>query len=333
MATNRATTRIGRCLRVLCAAIAGTTLLGGAAGAATNWPTKPVTTVVAFSAGGTTDILAREIGNALSQMWGQSVVVENKPGGAGNIGTQVVVNSAPDGYTILINSIGPISVNPSLFRRLKFNPQTDLEPIVLVADVPNVLVVNPKSGIKSVQDLIEASTNRPGGVNCASTGVGTAAHLSCETFGRQAKIDFTHIPYKGADALNDLIGGRVDFMFATMPSVMGHLRAGTLTPIAVTTRERSAVLPDLPTVAEAGLPEFALGSWFGYFAPKGTPKEIIDKINADINKVLESPNIKQRLTNEGAAPVGGTSEEFAEFVAAETKKWNAVVTELDIVLD
>lgn len=323
----------GRFLRHWCAGVAAAVLFTGAAHASADWPAKPVTTVVAFSPGGTTDILAREIGNALSQMWGQSVVVENKPGGAGNIGSQYVINAAPDGYTILINSIGPIAVNPSLFRKLKFKPQQDLVPIVFVADVPNVLVVNPKSGIKSVQELIEVSKTRTGGVNCASTGVGTAAHLSCETFARQAKVDITHIPYKGADALNDLIGGRVDFMFATMPSVIGHIRAGTLKPLAVSTSERSVVMPELPTVAESGLPEFALGSWFGYFAPKGTPQAIVDKINADINTVLASPSIKQRLTNEGASPVGGSVAKFAEHVAAETKKWNAVVTELNIVLD
>src|SRR5690606_7333392 len=299
--------RARRGLRVLCMSVAGAALMSGLARAADDWPTKPVTTVVAFSPGGTTDILAREIANALGPMWNQSVVVENKPGGAGNIGTQAVVSAAPDGYTLLINSIGPIAVNPSLFRRLKFNPQEDLVPIILVADVPNVLVVNPQSGIKSVKDLIEMSKKRQGGVNCASTGVGTAAHLSCETFARQADIEFTHIPYKGADALNDLIGGRVDFMFATMPSVMGHIRSGALTPLAVSTSQRSVVMPDLPTVAESGLPEFALGSWFGYFAPKGTPDAIVQKINADINKVLQNPNIKQRLTNEGAAPVGGTA--------------------------
>lgn len=320
-------------VRNLGAALVCAASLAGAAHAAGDWPTKPVSTVVAFSPGGTTDILAREIANALGPMWGQSVVVENKPGGAGNIGTQAVINAAPDGYTILINSIGPIAVNPSLFTRLKFDPQKDLVPVVLVADVPNVLVVNPNSGIKSVKELIEFSKTREGGVNCASTGVGTAAHLSCETFARQADIEFTHIPYKGADALNDLIGDRVDFMFATMPSVMGHIRSGTLTPLAVSTAERSVVMPDLPTVAEAGLPDFALGSWFGYFAPKGTPEAIVRKINADINTVLREPNIKQRLTNEGAAPVGGTPEAFAEYVASETKKWNEVVTSLGIVLD
>ena len=322
-----------RSLRALWIGLAGAALMGGTAQAADSWPAKPVSTVVAFSPGGTTDILAREIGTALSQLWGQSVVVENKPGGAGNIGTQAVVNSAPDGYTILINSIGPISVNPSLFSKLKFDPQKDLVPIVLVADVPNVLVVNPNSGIKSVEELIKAAKTRKGGVNCASTGVGTAAHLSCETFARQAKVEVTHIPYKGADALNDLIGGRVDFMFATMPSVMGQIRAGKLLPLAVTTTKRSVVMPDLPTVAESGLPDFALGSWFGYFAPKGTPDAIVKKVNADINKVLDVPSIKQRLTNEGAEPVGGSPEDFAAYVASETKKWNAVVTELGIVLD
>ncbi|MDQ8035041.1 Bug family tripartite tricarboxylate transporter substrate binding protein [Bordetella genomosp. 1] len=309
-------------------------MAGGAAGAASpDWPQKPVSVVVAFSAGGTTDILAREIGASLTQRWKQSVVVENKPGASGNIGTQAVVNAAPDGYTLLINSIGPIAVNPSLYRKLPFDPQKDLKPVVLVADVPNVLVVHPSSKVKTLPELVKLMKDKPNSFNCASTGVGTAAHLSCATFAQQAGVQVTHIPYKGADALNDLLGGRVQFMFATIPSVMGHIRSGALVPIAVSTQRRSPSLPNVPTVAESGYPEFALGSWFGYFAPKGTPDEVIARINADVNEVLARPEIKQKLQNEGAEAMGGTPQQFAEYVRTETDKWGKVVQQLGVALD
>lgn len=300
---------------------------------AEQWPTRPVTTVVAFSAGGTTDILAREIGNALTKIWGQSVVVENKPGASGNIGSQAVINAAPDGYTILINSIGPIAVNPALYKKMKFDPQKALKPIVLVADVPNVLVVPPQGGIKTLPQLLAAIKAKPHTYNCASTGVGTAAHLSCATFASQAGVEIAHVPYKGADALNDLLANRVQMMFATIPSVMGHIRAGTLVPIAVSTKKRSASLPEVATVQESGYPDFELGSWFGYFAPKDTPDAIVQKINRDINTVLNQPAIRAKLSNEGAEPVGGTPEQFVSYVHDETIKWKKVVDGLGLTLD
>jgi tripartite-type tricarboxylate transporter receptor subunit TctC len=300
---------------------------------AQNWPARPVTTIVAFTAGGTTDILAREIGNSLSQMWGQSVLVDNKPGASGNIGSQYVINAEPDGYTILMNSIGPIAVNPSLYKKMKFDPQKDLRAVALVAEVPNVLVVNPSSGIKSVKQLVEAMKKKPGQFNCASTGVGTAAHLSCETFAKMAGVKVVHIPYKGAGALTDLLGNRVQFMFATLPSVMGHLRSGDLTALAVSTTKRAGSLPDVPTVAESGYPNFALGSWFGYFAPKDTPDAIVNKINKDVNTVLNDPDIRTKLSQQGAEPIGGSADSFTKFVHTETIKWKKVVDDLGLSLD
>ena len=323
----------GRVRRAWALGAVGLALAASASAAQPAWPQKPVSVVVAFSAGGTTDILAREIGASLTQRWGQSVVVENKPGASGNIGTQAVVNAAPDGYTLLINSIGPIAVNPALYRKLPFDPQKDLKPVVLVADVPNVLVVHPSSNVKTLAELVQRMKAKPNGYNCASTGVGTAAHLSCATFAQQAGVEVTHIPYKGADALNDLLGGRVQFMFATIPSVMGHLRSGALVPLAVSTPRRSASLPDVPTVAESGYPGFALGSWFGYFVPKRTPDDIVARINADVNAVLAEPVIKQKLQNEGAEAVGGTPQEFADYVRTETDKWGKVVKQLGMALD
>ncbi|MHC8945048.1 tripartite-type tricarboxylate transporter receptor subunit TctC [Advenella incenata] len=297
---------------------------------AQEWPTKPVKTVVAFTAGGTTDIIAREVSNELSKMWDQSVVVENKPGAAGNIGTGAVVNAKPDGYTILMNSIGPIAVNPYIYAKSDFNTMTDLRAVALVADVPNVLVVAPSLNVKSVQELTKQIEAKPGSFNCASTGVGTAAHLSCAMMAKTRNLTVTHIPYKGADALNDVMSGRVQFMFATLPSVMGNIKGGKLIPLAVSTTKRSPALKDVPTMQEAGYKDFAMGSWFGYFAPAKTPENVIQKLNKDINTVLQNPTVKTKLSNEGAEPVGGSAESFTQFVKAENEKWKAFTAEMNI---
>jgi tripartite-type tricarboxylate transporter receptor subunit TctC len=300
---------------------------------AADWPAQPVTVVVAFTAGGTTDILAREISNGLTKKWGQSVVVENRPGAGGNIGTRVAINAKPDGYTLLINSIGPIAINPSLYSKLGHNPQTDLIPLTLVADVPNVLVVSPSLNIKSVEELIAAIKKEPEKYNCASTGVGTAAHLSCELLARSTKLPITHIPYKGAGALTDVIAGRVQFMFATLPSVKGHIKSGALLPLAVSTASRSPALPNIPSMKEAGYPDFALGAWFGFFAPKDTPVDIVNKISRDIDSLIHEPGVKAELLNEGAEPIGGTPAEFKTFVDKETGKWSELVKSMNISLD
>ncbi len=306
------------------------TIVTGSVTMAQEWPTQPVKTVVAFTAGGTTDIIAREISNELSKMWKESVVVENKPGAAGNIGTGAVVSAKPDGYTILMNSIGPIAVNPYIYAKSSFNTMTDLRAIVLVADVPNVLVVSPSLNIKTVDELTKKIEENPGQYNCASTGVGTAAHLSCALMAKTRDLTVTHIPYKGADALNDVLSGRVQFMFATLPSVIGNIKGGKLVPLAVSTAKRSPALKDVPTMQEAGYKDFAMGSWFGYFAPAKTPDDIIEKLNKDINTVLQNPTVKAKLSNEGAEPVGGTAEEFTKFVKDENEKWKSFTAEMGI---
>ncbi len=311
-------------------AVAGGTITGAPAAVAQDWPTQPVKTVVAFTAGGTTDIIAREVSNSLSKMWNQSVVVENKPGAAGNIGTGAVVNAKPDGYTILMNSIGPIAVNPYIYAKSSFNTMTDLRALVLVADVPNVLVVSPSLGVKSVEELTKKIEENPGQYNCASTGVGTAAHLSCALMAKTRDLKVTHIPYKGADALNDVLSGRVQFMFATLPSVIGNIKGGKLLPLAVSTAKRSKALKDVPTMQEAGYKDFAMGSWFGYFAPAKTPDDIVEKLNKDINAVLKQPAVQTKLSNEGAEPVGGSSESFTKFVKDENEKWKKFTTEMNI---
>jgi tripartite-type tricarboxylate transporter receptor subunit TctC len=291
------------------------------------YPTRPVRVVVAFTAGGTTDILARSIGQQLSERLKQPFLIDNKPGSGGNIGTEIVVRSAPDGYTLIVGSVGPIAVNPTLYKGLSYNPLTDLLPVVQIADVPNVLVVHPSLGVRNFDELIAYAKANPGKLNYASTGIGTSSHLSGYMLCKRAGIEATHIPYKGADALNDLLVGRVQVMFATIPSVIQHIQAGKLLPVAISSSKRSRSLPDVPTVIENGLPDFDAGSWFGFFAPKGTPEPIIAQLNRTVNEILAMPSIEKQLIREGADPAGGTSAAFGQFVQREYEKWKVIVRE------
>ena len=291
------------------------------------YPTRPVRVVVAFTAGGTTDILARSVGQQLSERLKQPFVIDNKPGAGGNIGTEFVVRSAPDGYTLIVDSVGPIAVNPTLYKGLTYDPLTDLVPIVKIADVPNVLVVHPSLGVRNFEEFVAYAKANPGKLNYGSTGIGTSSHLSGYMLCKRVGIDATHIPYKGADALNDLLVGRVQFMFATIPSVIQHIQAGKLLPVAISSAKRSRSLPEVPTVIENGLAGFEAGSWFGFFAPKGTPEPIIAQLNRTVNEILAMPSIEKQLIREGADPVGGTPAEFGQFVQREYEKWNLIVRE------
>lgn len=310
----------------LAAALCAPALLLASPGAiAQEYPAKPVKLVVAFTAGGTTDILARAIGQALSDQFKQSFIVENKPGAGGNIGTEYVVRSPADGYTVLVNSVGPISINQTLYKGLKYDPLQDLHPVVQIADVPNVLVVPASLPVNSFTEFMRYARANPGKVSYSSTGVGTSSHLSGFMLFKNAGIDALHVPYKGADALNDLLAGRNQAMFATIPSVISHIKAGKLKAMAVSSLTRSRSLPDVPTVAESGFPGFSAGSWFGLFVPKGTPRAVIDKLNQGVNKAL--PGLQEQMVREGADPVGGTPEQFAAFTRKEYEKWKVVVQE------
>jgi tripartite-type tricarboxylate transporter receptor subunit TctC len=295
--------------------------------AAAAWPAKPVRVVVAFTAGGTTDVLARNVGQQLSERLKQQFLIDNKPGAGGNLGTEMVVRAPADGYTLIVNSVGPIAVNPTLYPKLAYNPLTDLVPIVQIADVPNVLVVHPSMPVKTFDEFVSYAKANPGKLNCSSTGIGTSSHLSCYLLAKRAGFDATHVPYKGAEALRDLLAGRVQFMFATIPSVKQHIDNGGLRAIAVTSAKRSRSMPEVPTVAERGHPGFEAGSWFGFFGPKGTPPEVVATLNKQVNEIIAVPATEAALIKEGADPVGGTPQQFGAFVQKEFEKWRAVVKE------
>lgn len=300
---------------------AGAMALATALPAQAEYPERPVKVVVAFTAGGTTDKLTRSTSELLAQKLKQPFIVENRPGAGGNIGTEYVVRADPDGYTLIVDSVGPIAVNPSL-NKLSYDPLTDLTPVVQIATVPNVLVVPPELPVKNFDEFLKYVKTKKG-INYGSTGVGTSSHLSSYLLMHHLGADATHVPYKGADAVTDLLAGRLDFMFATAPSVMGLIRAGKLRPLAVSTKERLASLPDVPAVAEKGFADFDAGSWFGFFAPKNTPQAVIETINKGVNEAL--PGLKAAMLEEGAIAVGGTPKDFDDFTHFEYEKWKKIV--------
>ncbi|WP_310568019.1 tripartite tricarboxylate transporter substrate binding protein [Hydrogenophaga sp.] len=295
------------------------------------WPTKPVRIVVPFAPGGTTDILARVLAPELSKVFGQSFVVDNKAGAGGNIGADIVAKSAGDGYTLLMGTVGTHGINKALYAKLPYDPQKDFAPVTLVAGVPNVMVMNTKRaqelGITNVADFVRYAKAHPGQLNMASSGNGTSIHLAGELFKSRNGIFMTHIPYRGSGpALKDLIGGAVDVMFDNLPSAMPHIQSGSLKAFAVTSGQRSAALPDLPTVAEAGkLPGFEASSWFGLLAPAGTPADIVARLQQETAKAMALPAVKERLLAQGAIPGGNSPAEFAQQIDAEITKWAAVV--------
>jgi tripartite-type tricarboxylate transporter receptor subunit TctC len=301
--------------------------------AAQQYPTKPVKIVVAFTAGGTTDIMARMLAQKLTEKFRQPFVIENKPGAGGNLGTETVVRAPADGYTLIINSVGPMAVNPSLYKSLPYNPLTDLVPVAQISDVPNVLVVHPSLKVNDLKGLIAYAKSKPGLLNYSSTGIGTSSHLSSFMLASRAGFEATHVPYKGAEALKDLLAGRIQFMFATIPSVIQHIKAGTLVAIGVSSAKRSRSMPDVPTIAESGFPGFEAGSWFGVFAPRGTPPDVVAALNKATNEAIAEKSIEARMIEEGADPAAGTPERFGAFVRSEFEKWRTVVKESGAAVD
>ena len=298
---------------------------------ASNWPSKPLRLVVPFPPGGAVDISARAIGNELTKTLGQPVTIENRAGAGGNIGAELVAKAEKDGYTFLMGTVGTHGINKALYKSLPYDPQKDFAPVTLVAGVPNVMVMNSDKArslnIQNVADFIRYAKANPGRLNMASSGNGTSIHLAGELFKNQTGIFMTHIPYRGSGpALSDMLAGTMDVMFDNLPSAMPHIKAGKLTAFAVTSAQRSAALPDVPTVAEAGkLNGFEASSWFGLLAPAGTPPDIVNRVQQEVAKALNLPAVKERLLSQGAIPSGNTPQEFARLIDSEITKWAGVV--------
>jgi tripartite-type tricarboxylate transporter receptor subunit TctC len=312
--------------------VAGLALAGPAK--AQDYPSKPIRLVVPFAAGGATDVLARLVGERLTASLGQQVVVDNRPGAGGNIGSDIVARAEPDGYTILMGAVGTHAINPSLYPKMPYDPVKDFAPVTLVASVPNVLVVNPEVPAKSVQELIDLAKAKPGELNFASSGNGTSIHVSGELFKAMTGTDIVHVPYKGSGpAVTDLLGGQVQMMFDNMPSSLPHVKAGKLRALGVTSAKRSPALPEVPTIAEAGVPGYDATSWFGILAPAGTPEPVVTRLQGAIVQALGEPEMRQRMADLGAEPVGDTPAEFGQFITAELAKWAKVVNDAGVKLE
>ncbi|MGO4762913.1 tripartite tricarboxylate transporter substrate binding protein [Cupriavidus sp. 2KB_3] len=316
----------------LSALLAAAALVAGTAHAA--YPDHPIRWIVPFPAGGAMDNIARTLGEDMSKTLGQAVVVENRPGAGGNIGAELVARAPADGYTLLIVANG-MAVNPALYGKLGYDPIKDFAPVSLLAVVPNVLVANKaKTPAKTVAEVIASAKARPGKYTYASAGNGTSIHLAGELFTSMAQVDLLHIPYKGSGpAMTDLLGGQVDYMFDSITSAKPQIDSGKLTPIAVTTAKRSSALPNVPTLAEAGLPGYELSPWFAAFVPARTPQPVIDALNKAMLEALKKPAVQQRLAGIGAEPIGSTPAALRDHLAKETTKWSALIKEKGIRAD
>ena len=301
-------------------AVAGTTCAFAAA-----YPDKPVRMVVPFPPGGGTDVVARAIALKLTEQWGQSVVVDNRPGAASMVGTEMLARAVPDGYTLGFVSMSH-TINPSIYKKLPFDPIADFSPVALAATAPNVLVVNPGVGAKSVAELVQIAKARPGKLNFPSSGNGGVSHLSMEMFRYAAGIDIVHVPYRGAGpALTALLANETQLMMATTPVALPQMKAGRLIALATTGLKRSSLAPEIPTVAEAGYPGFEADTWYGMLAPAKVPPAFVKQANAAVTKMLTQPDFKERLAHEGAQPAGGTPAQFAAHIKSEIEKWAKIV--------
>ena len=308
-------------------------LIAGAV-VAQPWPSKPIKWVVPFAPGGTTDILARTIGEKLSVTLGQPIIVENKPGAGGGVGAEQVAKSPPDGYTIMGGTISTHAINASLYKSLPYDPVRDFAPITLIVRVPNMLVVNPDVPAKDVRELIALLKANPGKYSFASSGNGTSQHLSGELFKVMTGVEMQHVPYRGSPpALADVVGGQVTMTFDNITTAWPLVKGGKLRALAVTTAKRSPIAPDVPTLAEGGLAGYEIGSWQGVFAPAGVPAEIVKRFNAEIVRIVNAPDVRQKLLDMGAEPAPNTPEEFAAMVKAEVTKWGDVVRKSGATVD
>ena len=298
---------------------------------AQSYPSKPVRMLVGFPPGGGTDILARIVAQRLSDTWGQPVIVENRPGASATIAAAAVAQSPPDGYTLSMGQLTPNAIAPALFTKLPYNASRDFVPIVLVGTSPNVLVVNPNVGAKDVAELVALAKARPAKLTYASSGAGSLQHIAAESFKSMAGVDIVHVPFKGSgQAVIDLIAGNVDMNFDSIPAVIQHVKAGKLRAIAVTAKKRASGLPEVPAIAESGYPGYDLTTWWGLFAPAGTPPEVVARIQRDTAAALQNAEVKERFAGLSVEPGGGSSREFAAYVAEEIAKYDALVKRLNI---
>lgn len=315
------------------ALLLGMAQLACASGAADDYPNRPVRIIVPFPAGGTADVLPRIIGEKLSQKWGQPVIIDNRPGASGNIGADLFARSEPDGYTLLATPPAPLAINESLYRKLSFDPHSFV-PVTVLAKVPNVLAVSKTLPISNVAEFIAYAKRKRDGVNLATQGNGTTSHLTGVMFERQAHVNFVFIPYKGtAPALTDMLGGQVDAMFDNIASSYPHHKAGAVKILAVTGLQRNPLAPEIPTLAESGLPDFDATTWFAVEAPAGTPADIVAKLNAAFVEVLSMPDVQRKFVEQGAQVVGNSPKEMSVFLDLERDRWEKVIQEGDITIN
>jgi tripartite-type tricarboxylate transporter receptor subunit TctC len=299
------------------------------------YPEKSIRLVVPFATGGTSEIIARSVAASLTNSLGQSVYVDNKPGGAGNIAMEEIKRANPDGYTLMLGHVGTLAVNPALFgKKLPYDPNKDFAPVTLVAKVPNVIAVSEKSPYKTLADLVTDAKKNPGKINYGSAGNGSAGHLAMEYFSSEAGIDLVHVPYKGSGPmLTDLIGGQIQATFNGLPSLMGQIKGGALRPLAVGSADRSKVVPNVPTLSELGYKGFETSQWYGIIVPAGTPQPIIDRLQKEIAKALQSKEESKRMLDDGAVLIGDTPAQFSAFIKTEQNRWAKVIEKAKITID
>ncbi len=301
--------------------------------AATAYPVKPIRIIVAYPPGGATDILARLVGQKMTDAWGQPVIVDNRAGAAGNIGTEVAARATPDGYNLIMGTAGTHGINVSLYRKLNWHPQNSFAPVSLVAMVPNIMVVNNALPVKNVREFIAHAKANPGKLSYGSPGNGSTAHLSMELFKSMTGINVVHIPYKGsAGVMADVMGGQIAVTIDNMPPYLPQVQAGKIRALAVSPAKRVAAVPDLPTIAEAGVPGYDSGAWFGLLATAGTPKDIVDKLSAETARIVRLPDVNKRISELGGEPVGNTPAQFAALIQAEITKWAKVIKDAKVEL-
>ena len=306
--------------------LAATFALATGFAAAQAYPTKPIRLIVPYAPAGGTDIIARAAAVELSKTLGQPVTVDNRPGAGGNVGAEITAHSAPDGYTMVMSASSLHGITPFLYKKLNYDPNKDLVPVIVFAGFPNVLAVNPSVKANTVSELTALARAQPGKLTCASSGSGSTIHMSCEMYKHMLGLDIEHVPYKGSGpALIDLIAGQVNMMFDNLPSAINHIRSGKLRALATTGEKRSPALPDAPTMIEAGVPDYVATAWFGLCMPAGTPKDIIARMNADGQKAAKAPEFIKRMNDLGYEIIGGTSEQMASMIQSEIKRWGPIV--------